>query len=91
MLVHIPKAQLPEMQLQLPRKPDEGTEEEDRSKVCLNLLRCSSLSSILLVRYGLPGYALIKPLWAIHIGIPNILFCSGEPRLSVSSLQATHF
>ena len=39
-VVNLPGAQLPEMQLQLPRKPLEGTEEEDRSKVCLVFQKC---------------------------------------------------
>ena len=49
------------MQLQLPRKPLEGTEEEDRSKVRLIISRCSRASFILWVGYSLSSYVRTKP------------------------------
>ena len=52
------------MQLQLPRKPLEGTVEEDHPSVCLITQRFSCTSQMLLVIYSQSGYALIKPLRA---------------------------
>ena len=60
-VVNIVGAQLPEMQLQLPRKPLEGTEKEDRSKVRLIISRCSRTSFILWVGYSLSSYVRTKP------------------------------
>ena len=68
-VVNLPEDQLPEMQLQLPRKPFKGKEEEGRSKVCLVRHSFSCWSSILSLNYIVSGYAFRKPLRATYLGI----------------------